>query len=440
MDRSGNPTGDGRSGQVAAATGRPAPRAARRAPTAIRAVPPAAPGARRRMPAALRRPRRRPAGTAPARARAQVPPALALAAAWSWRLLAVGAAVWFAVTWISGLTVVWVPIVLSLLLAALLKRPTLWLRRRLPRWLAALLVLLGALLVIAGVGYLISRRVAGQSQALVNQAQDVLSRLQDRVSSLPAIGAGGGSVVQRISSYVQAHRSTIVSGAFTAGTYAVEFVTGLVLTFFLTLFLLMDGDRMWAWLVRLLPRRAQPSTNGAGHAAFRVLSGWITGTAIIALIHGVVIGLTLWLLGTPLTVVLAVLVFIGSFIPIIGAFVFGGFAVLVTLVTQGLLAAAILLGVLILENLLEGHVYQPLIMGRTVRLHPVAILLGLAVGGLLAGIMGAIIAIPLIGALHAAVKYLTGIEDIDGNSLREEDRMEPEPPPVVVRGRRQPTR
>jgi predicted PurR-regulated permease PerM len=171
-----------------------------------------------------------------------------------------------------------------------------------------------------------------------------------------------------------------------------------------------------------------------------VLSGWITGTAIIALIHGVVIGLTLWLLGTPLAVVLAVLVFIGSFIPIIGAFVFGGFAVLVTLVTQGLVAAAILLGVLIVENLLEGHVYQPLIMGRTVRLHPVAILLGLAVGGLLAGIMGAIVAIPLIGALHAAVKYLTGIEDIDGNSLRDEDRMEPEPPPVVARGRRHATR
>jgi predicted PurR-regulated permease PerM len=304
-------------------------------------------------------------------------------------------------------------------------------------------VLLGLVLVIAGVGYLISLRVAGQSQQLVNQAETVLGRLQDRISTLPGIGAGGGSLVQKLSSYVQAHSGSIVSGAFTAGTYAVEFVTGLVLTFFLTLFLLMDGDRMWAWLVRLLPRRAQPATNGAGYAAFRVLSGWITGTAIIAVIHGVVIGVTLWLLGTPLVVVLAVLVFIGSFIPIIGAFVFGGLAVLVTLVTQGLVAAAILLGVLLVENLLEGHVYQPLIMGRTVRLHPVAILLGLAVGGLLAGIMGAVIAIPLIGALHAAVKYLTGVEDIDGNSLRDEDRMEPEPPPVVARGPvrlRQPTR
>jgi putative heme transporter len=412
--------------------------------TAIRPRPAAAARARRRVPgvrlpvpAIAPRPPRRAAGTAPARGRAQVPPALALAAAWSWRLLVVGAVVVFVVTWIGQrLTVVWVPIVLSLLLSALLKRPALWLRRRLPRWLAALLVLIGALLVVAGVGYLISRRVAGQSQQLVNQAQDVLNQLEDRVRTLPGIGAGGGSVVQKISDYVQAHKATIASGAFTAGTYAVEFVTGLLLTFFLTLFWLMDGDRIWAWLVRLLPRRAQPASNGAGHAAFRVLSGWITGTAIIALIHGVVIGLTLWLLGTPLVIVLAVLVFIGSFIPIIGAFVFGGFAVLVTLVTQGLVAAAILLAVLVLENLLEGHVYQPLIMGRTVRLHPVAILLGLAVGGLIAGIMGAIIAIPLIGAIHAAVKYLTGVEDVDGNALRDEDRMRPEPPPVVARGYR----
>jgi predicted PurR-regulated permease PerM len=388
------------------------------------------------MPAPRLRPLQRPAGTASARPRAPVPPALARAAAWSWRLLVVGATLWFAVSWISRLTVVWVPVVLSLLLAALLKRPALWLRGFLPRWLAALLVLVGALLVVAAVGYLISLRVAGQSQQLVGQAQDVLSRLETRVSSLPAIGAGSGSVVQKISAYVQAHSSAFVSGAFTAGTYAVEFLTGLVLTFFLTLFWLLDGDRIWAWLVRLLPRRAQPAANGAGHRAFRVLSGWITGTAIIAVIHGVVIGVTLWLLGTPLVFVLAVLVVIGSFIPIIGAFVFGGFAVLVTLVTQGLVAAIILLAVLLAENLLEGHVYQPLIMGRTVRLHPVAILLGLAVGGLLAGVMGAIVAIPLLGAVHAAVKYLTGVEDIDGNSLRDEDRMQPEPPPVVARGGR----
>jgi predicted PurR-regulated permease PerM len=325
-----------------------------------------------------------------------------------------------------------VPVVLSLLLAALLRRPTLFLRRRLPRAAAAILVLVAGLLVLGGVGFLIGMRVSGQTARLYDQAQNVLGELQSRASSLPGIGAGSGDLVHRLSSYLQSHSGAIASGAVTVGQYAVEFVTGLVLTFFLTLFLLIDGDRMWAWLIRLLPRRAQPATNGAGHAAFRVLSGWITGTAIIAVIHGVVIGVTLWLLGTPLVLVLAFLVFVGSFIPIVGAFVFGGFAVLVTLVTQGLVPAVILLGVLVVENLLEGHVYQPLIMGLTVRLHPVAILLGIAVGGLLAGIMGAIIAIPLIGALHAAIKYLTGIEDVEGNPLTDQDRMAPLPPPRVA--------
>jgi predicted PurR-regulated permease PerM len=363
---------------------------------------------------------------------AQVPHGLAVAAAWSWRLLVVGAVVWFAVTFVSRLTVVWVPIVLGLLLAALLKRPTVWLRRHLSRAASAILVLVAALAVLGGLGFLIGLRVRGQSAQLYDQAQNVLGDLRDRVSSIPGIGAGSGDVVDRLSSYLSSHSSRIASGAFTVGQYAVELVTGLVLTFFLTLFLLIDGDRMWSWLIRLLPRRAQPGTNGAGHAAFRVLSGWITGTAIIALIHGVVIGITLALLGTPLVLVLAVLVFIGSFIPIVGAFVFGGFAVLVTLVTRGLVAALVLLGVLVVSNLLEGHVYQPLIMGRTVRLHPVAILLGLAVGGVLAGIVGAIVAIPLIGALHSAIKYLTGIEDIDGNPLRDEDRMAPLPPPRVA--------
>lgn len=398
--------------------------------TRPRTGPLRATGVRATLHHGLRLPGRRPAH--PPGAAAHVPHALVVAAAWSWRLLVVGAAVWFAVTFVSRLTVVWVPVVLSLLLAALLKRPTLWLRRRLPRAVAAILVLVAALLVLAGIGFLIGMQVRGQTAELYDQAQAVLGRLQERVSSIPGIGAGSGDVVHRLSAYLQSHSSSIVSGAFTVGAYALEVLTGLVLTFFLTLFLLIDGDRIWSWLVRLFPRRVQPATNGAGHAAFRVLSGWITGTAVIAVIHGVVIGVALALLGTPLVVVLAVLVVIGSFIPIIGAFVFGGLAVLVTLVTQGLASALILLAVLVVENLLEGHVYQPLIMGRTVRLHPVAILLGLAVGGVLAGIMGAIVAIPLMGALHAAIKYLTGVEDIEGHPLRDEDRMAPLPPPRVA--------
>jgi putative heme transporter len=364
-----------------------------------------------------------------------VPAVLALAAAWSWRLLVVGAAVWFTTTYLAGLTELVVPVVLSLLLTALLHRPAELLRRRLPRWAAGLLTLLAALAVAAGVVWLVQWRVRGQAAGLVSQAEGILTSLQQRVSALPGIGGGSGSVVQQLTGWVRAHSSTLVSGVFTAGTVVVEVVTGIVLTLFLTLFLLIDGDRIWAWTVRLLPTAARPAVNGAGHRAWHVLSGWIVGTAIISLIHGVVIGAALWLLGTPLVLVLAVLVFIGSFIPIVGAFVFGGFACLVTLVTVGLRGALILLAVLIVENLLEGHVYQPLIMGRSVKLHPIAVVLAVAAGGFLDGIVGAIIAIPLAGSISAAVKYLRGIEDLHGNPLRAEDRMAPEPPPLaLVRG------
>jgi putative heme transporter len=355
-----------------------------------------------------------------------------VAAAWSWRLLVVGAVVWFVTTYLARLPEVTVPVVLSLLLTALLHRPAERLRRHVPRSVAGLATLLAALAVAGGAVWLVQWRVRGQLGTLTAQAESILAELRDRVSGLPGIGSGSGSVVDRVTAWVQSHSATLVNGVVTAGTLAVEVVTGLVLTLFLTLFLLIDGDRIWAWLVRLLPRSAQPAVNGAGHRAWGVLSGWIVGTAIIALIHGVVIGATLQLLGTPMVVVLAFLVFVGSFIPIVGAFVFGGFACLVTLVTVGLQPALILLAVLIVENLLEGHVYQPLIMGRSVNLHPIAIVLVVALGGYIDGVVGAIIAIPIAGSVNAAVKYLRGIEDIHGNPLRAEDRMAPEPPPVAL--------
>jgi predicted PurR-regulated permease PerM len=323
-------------------------------------------------------------------------------------------------------------VVLSLLLAALLHRVAERLRRWLPRSLAGLVTLLAALAVLGGALWLVQWRVRGQIGTLTAQAEGILAQLRDRVSGLPGIGSSSGNVVDRISSWVQSHGSTLVNGVFTAGTVAIEVVTGVVLTLFLTLFLLIDGDRIWTWSVHLLPARARPAVNGAGHRAWHVLSGWIIGTALIALIHGVVIGAALALLGTPLVVVLAFLVFIGSFIPIVGAFLFGGFACLVTLVTVGLQPALVLLVVLIVENLLEGHVYQPLIMGRSVNLHPIAVVLVVALGGYLDGVVGAIIAIPIAGSLNAAVKYLRGIEDIQGNPLLAEDRSAPEPPPVAL--------
>jgi predicted PurR-regulated permease PerM len=337
---------------------------------------------------------------------------------------------------LARLSLITVPLAVALLMTALLHRPAAVLRRFLPRGVAALVVVSGALALVGGIGYALALRVQSQAASLAVQAQDVLARLRGHLTSVPGLGNSSGTMVDRLSGWIQSHTSTVINGALSLGVVAVDVLTGVALTVFLTLFLVSDGDRMWAWVVRLLPAHLRSSTNGAGHRAFAVLTAWITGTTVIALIHALVIGAALWWLGTPLTIVLAILVFIGSFIPVVGAFVFGGLAVLVTLVTVGPGAGITLLAVLVVEDLLEGHVYQPLIMGRSLSLHPVVILLALAVGAVLGGIPGALVAVPVTASAAAAVKYLTGLEDIHGRPLANEDRMHPQPPPDRLPRRR----
>ena len=369
-------------------------------------------------------------GTAGRRA---VPLALALAAAWGWRMLIVGAVLYLVVTFLVGIPVVSVPIFLALLFAALLHRPAGFLRRFLPDWSAALLVLLGAVVAIGGIIGFVAFRIGGNADSLFNQVQQVFDGVRTLVQRLPGGGGGSADLVDKMQKWVESNYSNLLSVALSAGRFIVELITGLVLTLFLTLFFLTDGERQWGWVVRLLPSRARPVVNGAGKRAFSVLSGWIGGTAIIAVIHAVVIGVAMWLLGTPLVLALALLVFFGSFIPIVGAFVFGGLAVMVTLLTVGLWPAVILLAVLVVEDLLEGHLYQPLIMGRTVGLHPVVIVIALTVGTVLAGIMGAFASIPVAAAVSAAVKYVTGVEDIHGNAVPDARHEVPQAPTIVRR-------
>jgi putative heme transporter len=395
-------------------------------------IPPG-PRSRTRPASPGRRPPAGPAAARPAQRRAPpVPGELALAAAWSWRILTVGLVAYFVVDLLARLPLVTVPLFLALLLAALLRGPALFLRRFMPQAIAALVVVLGAVVLVVLVVWFVTVRLQAGAGPTITQTEHILTQLRNRLSALPGIGGTSGDLVRRLDAWAQSHSSTLVSGAVSVGRATVDFLTALVLTIFLTLFFLIDGEREWSWLVRLAPRRAQPATNGAGHRAFAVLSGWITGTALIAVIHGVVMGLAMWLLSTPLIAVLIVLIVIGSFIPILGAVVFGGLSVLVTLVTVGLWPGITLLAVLVVSSLLEGHVYQPLIVGRSVRLHPVAILLALSTGALLGGIPGAVVAIPVSGAGHAAIKYLTGIEDIHGRPVRREDRMAPQRPPTVA--------
>ncbi|MDN5797479.1 MAG: AI-2E family transporter [Intrasporangium sp.] len=361
-----------------------------------------------------------------------VPASLAIAAAWCWRILVVSVTGLALVMLIERLYLVFLPVFFALLLAALL-HPLVALLRRLgfPRALATWGTVIVAMLVLGGVGWFVVQQAAANYQQLVGQVNDLVSELRGYLDRLPFTNSDQLQQLQDSAvDTLRQHTGEIANGIVTVGTLAAEVVTGLVVMLFLTYFFLDEGDRMWSWSVRLFPRAVQPSVRGAGYRAWHSLSGWIVGTALIAAFHGIVIGFALFLLGVPLAAPLAVLVFIGSFIPIVGAVAFGGLAVLVTLISQGLIPGVILLAVLVVENQVEAHLLQPFVVGRAVKLHPVAIILALTAGGLLGGVFGAILVIPIVASAHAAVKYLTGVEDLHGNPRPiDADRMAPEPPP-----------
>ena len=340
----------------------------------------------------------------------RVPAGLATTAAWAWRLLLL-AVVAYLVVWLLAL--LWIPalaLVAAVLVSALLRPVTLLLRRALPGPLAALVTLLAALAAVAGVGYVIDLRVTQQLPQLTDEVVDTVNRLRNTLVAagvrinIPAVD----EIEQQVVAWVRQHQGDLLSYLGTGARVVVEYGTVAVLTLFVTFFLLYDGERIWRWLVGLLPARAERRADRSGRLAWRTLTAYVHGTALIAMIHGVVIGGVAFLLGVPLALPLGVIVFLGSFLPIIGALIGGGLAVLVTFGTQGWVAALILFGVLIVEDQLEAHLLQPLIVGRYVRLHPLAVGVVLTVGTVLGGVVGALVAVPVAAIVYRAGPALLG--------------------------------
>lgn len=361
----------------------------------------------------------------------RVPVLLVSAAAWSWRILVVLGALAVLGLILQKLTLLVIPFATALLAAALLAPLAGWLRRHgLGRATSTLLtVVVAAGVLIGAVFFVIDQAVAGYGQ-LANETSRAVTNAQNYLtngpfhlqkSSIDNLGTSINNLIHR-------HQGQIASGAVSAGRTALDVVTGAILFVFLTIFLVYDGDRVWDWVVRLLPRRSQDRARGAGHRAWRTLSGYIGGQFLVALFHTVAISVTLLILRAPLIAPLALVVFIFSFVPIIGAVVAGAFAVVVVLVADGPIPAVILIGVLVVEDQIEGHILQPLVVGRYVRLHPIAIAATLMAGAIVAGIPGAIFGVPLVAAVNAAAKYLGGREDIDGNAIVDADAAARPPP------------
>lgn len=306
---------------------------------------------------------------------------------------------------IGLLRVVVIPVLLALLLSAAFAPLVALLQRlHLPRGLAAAAALLLAVLVLAGVITLVVLRVAGQWNDLARSASDGVGQIQQFLSGPPLNLHTGGITDLRKKATEFVTSGSFGSGALAGAATAFDIVTS-ALVLLVTLFLfLKDGPTIWSFLLKPLSPGRTRRARRIGRAALQSLGGYVRGTALVALVDAVFIGAGLFVLQIPLALPLSVIVFLTAFIPIVGATIAGTLAALVALVTNGLPAALWVVAIVVVVNQLEGNLLQPLIMGRTVSLHPLVILLALVIGSILAGIVGAIVAVPITSVIWDAMK------------------------------------
>ena len=341
--------------------------------------------------------------------RAQVPWAVDLAAAWSWRLLVMAGAGYVLVWLLARFSVVFLPLVVALLITAL-AAPLVDLaaRRGTSRKLASILVVLGGLttvvLLLTFVGTQVARGFNDLADQVVTGLDEIRTWLQE--GPLNASQSQIDDYIAAAQELVSSSNEEIVTRVTEVGTTIGHIVAGFFIVLFATYFFLADGARIWAWVVRLFPRAARVRTDGSGRVAWSSLTAFVRATVLVAFVDAVGIMLVAVILKVPFATALGVLVFLGAFIPMIGATLSGSVAVLVALVAQGPIVALIMLGGVIAVQQLEAHILQPFLLGRFVRLHPLGVIIAIAMGVLVAGIAGALIAVPLVAALNAVALYL----------------------------------
>ena len=355
-----------------------------------------------------------------------VPAGLRITAAWSWRLLVVLAAVYALVNAAAYIAVVVIPVIVALLLAALLQPGAAGLvRRGWPRTLAAFTMLIVGVGVVAGIITLVIERFNAGFADLASQVSQGITQVQSFiVHTFPITRGQLDDAVTQLQDRLVADQSALASGAITTAATVGEVVTGILLALFTLFFFLKDGRSIWLWTVGLLPRDARAYVDEAARRAWRTLVSYVRATVAVALMDAIGIGIGLAILGVDLVIPLAALVFLGAFIPIIGSFLAGTVAVLVALVTKGPITALIVLAVVVLVMQLEGHVLQPLLLGRAVHVHPLAVILSIAAGLLVGGVFGALIAVPTVACANVAGTYL---------SRRHDGPRPPEPRPERAR-------
>jgi predicted PurR-regulated permease PerM len=340
---------------------------------------------------------------------ADVPRWLRVSAGWAWRLLLLAALLYVAGRVASLLYIVIVPFVAAILLTALLQPLTARLRRDgLGPLAATWSALLLAFVLLGGAIWLVTARVEAEYPTLVTQVRHTSTQIQSWLASSPLHIKTGNldKVFNNLVSFFRQHRSTVEGAALIGGRIVVEVAAGIVLCFFISFFLIKDGERIWGWLVSGLSDNSRRRAHLAGHAAWQAVVHYVRGTVAVAAIHAVIMGIALTVVGSPLIAPLALFMFVAAFVPLVGVLIAGTVAFLIVLAAKGLLGALIVLIVMVVMNQLEAHVLQPQVVGKMVHLHPLAVILVLAVAGEVAGIPGAVVAVPVTAALTGATRAL----------------------------------
>ncbi len=345
-----------------------------------------------------------------------VPEPVRVASEWSWRAIVIAIAVGALVIGLVQLKTVVVPVLVAALLAALLSPVAGWLHVRagFPKVLAVvttMVVTLGVLVglvtlagnsIVSGISELRDRAIAGFEDALAWLSSGPL-RLDEVTLT---------DWLDQLQEQAGSNAEQILSGALSLTSSAGHVLAGALITLFCLFFFLLEGRTIWTWLVGLFPRTARARVDGAGLRSWISLGSYARTQILVAFVDGIGIGLGAWLLGVPLAIPLGILVFVGAFIPIIGALISGAVAVAVALVDGGLVRAVVMLLIVLAVQQVEGHLLQPLLMSRALKLHPVAVLLAVATGTLAGGIVGALLAVPVIAVANTAIKYLNGKDPV----------------------------
>lgn len=348
-----------------------------------------------------------------------VPRGLRLAAAYAWRMIVIAAAAAIVIWLVIQLKVIVIPLLVAILVTALLWPAFTWLLRRgLPRWLAIVIAVLGTLAIVSGLVWLVVWQISLQWASVQERTVQAVEQFRQYLIDGPLHLTSGqiDDALAQAWTIVQEQAQLLLSGALAVGSTVGHVVVGALLAIFILLCTLADGGGIWKWTLRLFPRAAREPVDGAARAGWVTVVNYARTQLLVASIDAVGIGLGAALLGVPLAIPVAVLVFLGSFIPIVGAVVTGAVAVFLALVYNGPFIAVLMLIVVLGVQQLEGHVLQPLLMGAAVKVHPLGVVLVVAGGALVGGIPGALFAVPLAAFVNVFAVYIgsRGWERPDG--------------------------